>query len=140
MIQIKKPCLRRCLLARESGFTLVEIILAIVVIGIAIPSIMIPFSQLEDTKRPELTVQASFLALKHIESIASKTRNVSPCAGITVTSEEGYTITCAEINVASTDLDTDTGATSFAKKVTLTITHPEIVGDLKFFTLFALDA
>jgi prepilin-type N-terminal cleavage/methylation domain-containing protein len=140
MTQTKNPYLRSHLLLREDGFTLIEIILSIVVIGIAIPSIMIPFSGLKDTKRPELTVQASFIALKHMESIVSKARNNTPCSGITVTSDEGYTITCTEIDVASTDLDTDTGANSFAKKVTLTITHPEMSGNLEFFTLFALDA
>ncbi len=102
---------------------------------------MIPFSGLQDTKRPELAVQGSFIALKHMESIVSKTRDVSPCAGIIGSPDEGYSIACTEINVASTDLDTDTGPTAdFAKKVTLTITHPDMSGSLEFFTLFALDA
>ncbi|MZH02263.1 MAG: type II secretion system protein [Nitrospinae bacterium] len=140
MIPKIKSYLKYCSVKKEGGFTLVEIILAIVVIGIAIPSIMIPFSGIQDTKKPELAIQGSFIALKHIESIASKTRDVSPCAGITATTDEGYTITCSEINVDSTDLDTDTGSDDFAKKVTLTITHPEMSGSLEFFTLFASDA
>jgi prepilin-type N-terminal cleavage/methylation domain-containing protein len=143
MTRIKNICLRYRLLAKENGFTLIEIILALVVIGIAIPSIMIPFSGLSDTKRPELAIQASFIALKHMESIASKARDSSPsiCAGIIGSPDEGYTITCSEINVAASDLDADVGGTgSFAKKVTLTITHPDMSSSLEFFTLFALNA
>ncbi|KMP10517.1 hypothetical protein UR09_06005 [Candidatus Nitromaritima sp. SCGC AAA799-A02] len=127
------------LIAGNRGFTLIEMIIAIVVIGIAIPTIMIPFSGLKDTKRPELTIQAAFLAQKHMESLASKTRDVTVCTGFPVT-EEGYTINCTEIDVASTDLDTDVGSASFAKKVTLILTHPSMGGSLEFFTLFALDA
>lgn len=129
----------------ESGFTLIEIILAIVIIGIAVPSIMIPFSGLSDTKGPEYILQASFLAQKRMEELANEDRTSiltsCPNGSSASLSNQGpgsaYTLACTSVQVNATNPDTSTTST-FAQKVTLTVTRADM-DDLTFNQLFAVD-
>jgi len=118
------------------GFTLPEIIMSIVIIGISVPAIMVPFTSLKYTQSPEIVVQASFLAQKHMETFADK--NVSSigteCSNING-ADGAFTLTCSTIDVAAGDLDTALGAAGFGKKVTLGISHPEME-ELSFVNLF----
>ncbi len=139
MMSKRNPFLKMRELGNHCGVTLMELIIAIVIIGIAIPTIMIPFSGLTNVKKPEYVVQASFLAQKYMEKISEKARDTVSCATDIPTSDGSFTLTCTEEDVDSADLDTDVGADSFAKKITLTISRTEM-GDLKFYTLFALDS
>lgn len=131
----------------RDGFTLIEIIMAIVIIGIAVPTIMIPFSGLSKSKNPEYYIQASFLAQKQMEAMSGKKMSAIPSAGTytcatfqaTVTeiscSSTGYTFSWLVEDVAANALNTAVGTTSFAKRVTLTVSHAT-GGDLKFYSLF----
>ncbi|MFT4579943.1 MAG: prepilin-type N-terminal cleavage/methylation domain-containing protein [Nitrospinales bacterium] len=129
---------------RESGFTLMEIIMAIVIIGIAVPSIMIPFQGLSDTKGPEYIVQASFLAQERMEQLANEDRTsiLTSCPnGSSASVSDGpgsaYTLACTSVQVNATNPDTSTTST-FARKVTLTITRADM-DDLTFNQLFAVE-
>jgi prepilin-type N-terminal cleavage/methylation domain-containing protein len=130
---------------RDSGFTLIEIILAIVIIGIAVPSIMIPFSGLGETKGPEYIVQASFLAQERMEQLANEDRTsiLTACpngSSASLTSQgpgSAYTLACTSVQVNATAPDTSATST-FAQKVTLTVSRADM-DDLTFNQLFALD-
>ncbi|MFQ5673211.1 MAG: prepilin-type N-terminal cleavage/methylation domain-containing protein [Nitrospinales bacterium] len=112
------------------GFTLVEIILAIVIIGISVPAFVTAFSSMKAGKNPEFAVQASFLAQKYMENLTS-----ASCAGIPAT-DGAYTLTCATVDVTALDPD-NAGTPVFAKKLTLTIGRTDgEMSPMDFFTLF----
>lgn len=121
------------------GFTLPEIIMSIVLIGISVPAIMVPFTSLKYTQSPEIVVKASFLAQKHMETLADK--NVASintnCSSLNGTDPQltEFTLACSVIDVAASDLDTALGSAGFGKKVTLQISHPEMEA-LSFVNLF----
>ena len=123
----------------ESGFTLIEIIIAMVLIGIAVPSIMIPFSGLSDTKNPEYTIQGSFIGQKRIEKIADKTRDTA-LADCNVPATDGdYALSCTEVSVNATDPDTSVVST-FAKRITLTVSRSDgAMSPLTFTALIVKD-
>jgi prepilin-type N-terminal cleavage/methylation domain-containing protein len=118
----------------ERGVTLIEIIVAIVVIGLAVPLITIPFSANKDTKHPEYVVHASFIAQRLTEEMAGSTTNAAQnyCNNFTgtqesVTANDVYNIACSTILV---DADTPDDAVSggqndVGNKVTLTITRAD---------------
>jgi prepilin-type N-terminal cleavage/methylation domain-containing protein len=124
------------IIRNAKGFTLPEIIMSIVIIGISVPAIMVPFTSLKYTQSPEVVVQASFLAQKHMETLADK--NVASidteCSSLNG-ADGAFTLTCSTIDVAAADLDTALGSAGFAKKVTLGINHPEME-ELSFVNLF----
>ena len=125
----------------EHGFTLIEIIIAMVLIGIAVPTIMIPFSGLEDTKNPEYIVQASFLAQQSMEEIANSNRTtaITNCNNIT-SPVNGYTIACAAIAVNATNPDVVAGGATFGQKITITIGRSDgAMTPLVFNSLFAFN-
>ena len=119
--------------------------MAILIIGIAVPSIMIPFQGLEDTKGPEYIVQASFMAQKRMEELANQDRTsiLSSCPNGSSASQtsqgpgSAYTLACTSVQVNATAPDTSTTST-FAQKVTLTISRADM-DDLTFNQLFAVD-
>ncbi|GEM_PF-717877 len=138
---------RRWLLAmthNEFGFTLIEIIMAIVIIGVAVPSIMIPFSGLSDTKNPEYIVQGSFLAQKRMEELANETRTSiddtdCPVGSSASTTDGDYSLACTSVSVNATTPDTSNTST-FAQKITLTVTRTDGAMDaMTFNQLFATD-
>jgi len=120
------------------GFTLIEIILSILIVGISIPAIVTAFSSLKASKNPEFAVQAAFLAQKQLEKIADKKSSGSKtvsCADIPATDGD-YTFNCALVDVTALDPDTDAGALSFGKKMTLTVGR--IDGEMPLMDFFAL--
>ncbi len=141
---MNKLKLQRCFLFKknnEDGFTLIEIIIAMVLIGIAVPTIMIPFSGLDDTKNPEYIVQASFLAQQSMEEIASSTRTtaITNCNNLT-TPVNGYTLTCSAIAVDATNPDVAAGGATFGQKLTLTVSRSDGgMTPLVFNALFAFN-
>jgi prepilin-type N-terminal cleavage/methylation domain-containing protein len=135
---------------REAGFTLIEIILALVVIGVTVPSLMIWFSGLENSKNPEYVVQGSFIAQKKMEELASRYRTssnaskaiitVCPNALAATTTDGDYSIDCQSTDVNATTPNTSATST-FAKKITLTVTRTDgAMAALVFNTLFTMDS
>ena len=129
---------------REAGFTLIEIIVAIVVIGITVPAIMTAFQGLEDTKNPEYVIQASFAAQKRIEELANQFRDTITTAcpeGTPATFTDGdYSLDCESEQVNATDPDSSTTST-FARKIILKVSRTDgAMGEMEFNTLFALDS
>ncbi|MBT3921990.1 MAG: prepilin-type N-terminal cleavage/methylation domain-containing protein [Nitrospina sp.] len=129
---------------KEAGFTLVEIIVAIVVIGITVPGILMQFQGLEDTRNPEYVIQASFVAQKKIEDLATQFRDTITTAcpeGTAATSTDGaYSMDCISEQVNATDPDSST-TSSFARKITLKVTRTDgDMAEMKFNALFALDS
>jgi prepilin-type N-terminal cleavage/methylation domain-containing protein len=123
------------LIRSERGFTLIEIIIAIVLIGIAVPGIMIPFSGLSDTKNPEYTVQGSFIAQKRIEQIANATQGNALSNCIAPPTEGDYSLSCTAATVNATDPDTAATST-FATKIILTVIRADgAMSPLTFTTL-----
>jgi len=118
------------------GFTLIEIIIAITLIGIAVPTIMIPFSGLSDTKNPEYTVQGSFIGQKVMERIANLNQSTA-LANCNGAPEGAYELNCVEVSVNAEDPDSsDAGASGFAKKITLTVSRTDgLMAPLTFTTL-----
>ncbi len=155
-MSLRLQCMKN--IARDaSGMTLIEIIIAIVLIGIAIPSIMIPFSGLDDSQRPEIAVQATYLAQRQMEAfaeigydnLAASTDSHSTCANFvangtglgniscSVADFTDYTFTWAIEDVTAGTPSTQSGGATFGKKVTLTITHSS--GDsYKFYEFFGM--
>lgn len=129
---------------QESGFSLVEIVIAIVVIGVTVPAIMTAFQGLEGTKTPEFVIQASFIAQKKTEELASQNRLtiITSCPdGVTTAlpPDGDYAMTCLSEQVNATDPDTSTAST-FARKITLTVNRTDGAMDaMQFSTMFALD-
>lgn len=140
----------------QKGVTLIEIIITLVVIGISVPAIMIPFSGLGDSQGPEISVQATFLANRQMEAladrkyadIAASSASHSTCANFvangtglgnincSVTGYTDYTYTwlIEDVTAASPG---GAASGSFAKRVTLTVTHTPSGESYKYFTLIA---
>ena len=123
----------------ESGFTLIEMIVAITIIGIAMPGLFVYFSGLKDSSKPENIIKTSFMAQRQMEAMASVTISAFPNTsqiGITCAAFQGYApaITCSATgftftfdveNVDADDPDTLVGgANKFFRKVTMYITGP----------------
>ena len=119
----------------ERGFTLIEIIIAIVLIGVAVPGIMIPFSGLKDTKNPEFTVQGSFVAQKRIEQIANATQANALSSCNSPATEGAYALSCTAATVNASDPDTAATST-YATKIILTVSRTDgAMSPLTFATL-----
>ncbi len=95
------------------GFSLPEIIMSIILVGISVPAIMVPFTSLKYTQSPEVVVKASFLAQKHMETMADKSFSSinSECSSLNGSDPQltEFTLTCSVIDVAAGDLDTALG-------------------------------
>ena len=128
----------------QAGFTILEAVIAIVIIGIAMPALVMWFSGLENTKSPEYIVQGSFVAQKKFEELASELRDTitTACPDTTplTTSDGDYSLACVSEAVNATDPDSTTAST-FGRKITLTVTRTDgAMAALVFNTLFALDS
>jgi prepilin-type N-terminal cleavage/methylation domain-containing protein len=131
-------------LKKETGFTLIEIIVAIVIIGITVPAIMIPFQGGENAKNPEYVIQASFVAQKKMEDMANQYRDTitTPCPeGTPLASTDGdYSLTCKSEQVTAADPDT-VAVSTFARKVTLTVSRTDgEMAEMEFNSLFLRDS
>lgn len=133
----------------DRGLTLIEVIVAIVVIGIAVPVLIVPFSGLKDTKNPEYVVQASYLAQQQMESIADKAYADLPAAGSYTCSQFQASVSSVDCssaqysfswlleNVNATSPNTAIGSPGFGKKVTLTVSRVDgAMAALTFYSLF----
>ena len=138
-----------------SGVTLIEMIVAIVVIGIAMTAIMNAFSSLEGSLTPEYTIQAAALGQLQMEAISAKTRLQVPVAGtyscaafqagppavpevqcpVLGFPEYTYSWLVEDVSAATPDV---ASAPVFAAKVTLTVSRPNMP-PINYYTLFGLD-
>lgn len=137
----------------DAGFTLIEIIIAIVIVAIAVSSVMIAFSSLKGSVTPEYVIQAAELGQLQMEAIAEKTRTQIPAAGAytcaafqatvpevqcTVAGFGAYSYSWVVEDVDAADPDTSSPGATFAKKVTLTVSRASM-NPVSFYTLFATD-
>ena len=141
-MKFRKPRLNNAV-RDDAGFTIIEIIVAIVIIGITVPAIMTQFSGLEDAKRPEFIVQASFIAQKKAEELSSQFRDTitTACPEVTAatTTDGDYSIDCISEKVNATDPDSS-AASTFGRKITLTVSRTDgAMSSIVFNTLIALD-
>jgi len=145
LIRMRKRCW-----TDSSGFSLVEMIVAIIVVAIALPSIMIAFSGMKSSVGPEYNIQAAELGQFQLEAISQHTFATIPAAGAytcavfqatvtevncAVTGFTAYTYSWTVVEVDSNDPDTG-GITSFAKKVRLDVSRAGM-NTVSFYTLFA---
>ncbi|NIP99693.1 MAG: hypothetical protein GWM98_04035 [Nitrospinaceae bacterium] len=132
---------------------MMEIVLTILIIGIAIPSILISFSSLSGSVIPEYTIQAAALAQQQMEAISEHTRTTIPAAGAytcaafqatvaeVVCSVAGFTeysFSWVVEDVDALDPDTSNPGATFGKKVTLTVSRGGM-NAINYYTLFATD-
>ncbi len=128
----------------QAGFTIMEIIVAIVVIGITVPAIMTSFQGLAGSKNPEFVIQGSFIGQKKMEEFANLYRNTITAfcpegTAAPLTPEGDYSLDCLSEQVNATDPDSSTTST-FARKITLTVSRTDgTMSDMVFNALFALD-
>ncbi|CAI2719249.1 prepilin-type N-terminal cleavage/methylation domain-containing protein [Nitrospina watsonii] len=137
----------------EAGFTLIEIIIAILVVAIAVPSIMIAFSSLKGSVTPEYVIEAAELGQLQMEAMAARTRTQIPAAGTYTCAAFQATVTEVQCAVAgfaaysydwvvedvnATDPDTSSPGATFGKKVTLTVSRANMT-PVNFYALFATD-
>jgi len=140
-------------LQSPAGFTLIEVVIAIVIVAVAVPSVMIAFSSLKGSVTPEYVIQAAELGQLQMEAIAAKTRTQIPAAGTyTCAAFQGtvpevqcavagfgaYSYSWLVEDVDAADPDTSSPGATFAKKVTLTVNRADMA-PVSFYTLFALD-
>ncbi|PIR00505.1 MAG: hypothetical protein COV66_06260 [Nitrospinae bacterium CG11_big_fil_rev_8_21_14_0_20_45_15] len=145
-----------CFWKNQKGVTLIEIIVTLVVIGIAVPAIMIPFSGLNDSKKPEIAVQATYLANRQMEALADRKFDDLPassaphstCANFVANGLGLGNINCSvagftdytfswlveDVSAASPG-GAALGSANFAKRVTLTVTHTPTNEAFDFFFL-----
>ncbi len=137
-------------LVNDKGFTLMEVIIAIVIAAIALPSIMIAFGSMKGSVTPEYNIQAAELGQFQLEAISQHTFATIPAAGAytcaafqatvtevncAVTGFTAYTYSWTVVEVDSDDPDTG-GVTGFAKKVRLDVSRANM-NTVSFYTLFA---
>lgn len=66
----------------EGGFSLIEIIMSIVLIGIAVPTFSNYFSGLDNSKEPEYFTEAVLLATRQMQGIRNETMARFPAPGV----------------------------------------------------------
>lgn len=137
--------------AGEKGFTLIEVIMAIVIIGIASTAMINVFSGVQNVKKPEYVVQGSFLALKQMEAINKQYYDTMPAAGsytcaqfsVTLTlidcSNVSYTFNFVVENATMTTPNVSSGvSTDPVKKVTTTVSRNDnAIGSMTFYTMYS---
>ncbi len=74
--------MRRILKKNEAGFSLIEIIMSIVLIGIAVPTFSNYFGGLSNSKEPEYFTEAVFLATRQMQGLRNETMARFPVAGV----------------------------------------------------------
>lgn len=137
--------------ANESGFSLIEIIISIVLVGIAVPTFINYFGGLKDSQQPEVLTQGVFLATRQLEGIGNEPLSRMPAAGtydcaafqaspvgadfnIDCTSPV-YQFSWEVDDVAAGNPNAASGGATFGKKVTLTVSAPGMPS-IQLFSLF----
>ena len=127
----------------NNGFTLIEFLVAIVILGVTIPTLMTPFSGLKDIKKPEYYVQASALMNHQVEALFRKAYDEipsrttcpvgTPCNCTTFQTNVGFIdLNCSNTdwsytfgveNVDASDLGTSLSPNQLFKRITMVITN-----------------
>ncbi|MFQ5481814.1 MAG: hypothetical protein ACE5ER_03555 [Nitrospinaceae bacterium] len=126
--------------------------MSIVLVGILMPTVIIPFSGIKDTKIPEHVTSGTWLGFRQMEAIANRTSATLPPAGTyTCTqfqtgppkvaeidcSSPDYTFTFLVEDVAANSPDVGGAAPGFGAKVTLTISRVDgAISDFNLYEFF----
>lgn len=108
------------------GFTLIETVIIIVLLGIFMSTIVMPFVEgVRETRRPEIVATAHFLAVEKLEELTTTAYALlSDEAKAVVT---GFTDYEREVDVTYVDSDlADTGSDQGYTKVTATVYHNDL--------------
>lgn len=118
----------------NSGFTMIELIMFIIIGAIFLPASIIAFtSVMNNYSRPDYYIKARFYAEKRMSEVTNRFYdNITPAVCVDET-EGGYTIKCAVNDINSDDLST-TNPTSDGtyytfKRVTVTVQHLRLLED-----------
>ncbi len=133
----------------ERGFTLLELILVMVVMGIISSTLVLPFvAGLKQATRPEIYATATYLAQEEIEkkrgigytnaAISDDPINVTiPSGGRTYT---GSVVTkYVDHNIDTGTFDDAASPPSEFKKVTVTVSNSDIPNNVELWTILAKD-
>ncbi len=108
------------------GFTLIETVIIIVVVGIFMATIVMPFVEgVRETRRPEIVATAHFLAVEKLEELTTTAyASLSDEARAVVA---GFTDYDREVDVAYVDSElADTGSDQGYTRVTATVYHNDL--------------
>ena len=108
------------------GFTLIETVIIIVLVGIFMTTIVVPFVEgVRETRRPEIVATAHFLAVEKLEELTTTAYALlSDEARAVVT---GFTDYEREVDVTYVDSDlADTGSDQGYTRVTATVYHNDL--------------
>ena len=137
----------------QTGLTLIEVVVAIVLIGVALPTLTVHFSGIRSLNQPEFFTQATFLGARQIEGLANETLASIPAAGSydCATFRDArvgggsFDIDCSSTvylfnwrvdNVAANAVDTPSGSATFGKRIRLTVTRQD--GEMPAFNFYTL--
>jgi type II secretory pathway pseudopilin PulG len=121
----------------KKGFTLIEIIVLIVMAGILIPTIIIPFATgIRGSEKPEKVTKAMYYAHQGMEELMkfdfSKTPELDIATGLgtykaclTAPPEAGYTCQYQVLCVTAADLVTGSLIPSSYKQIHVRVTDPD---------------
>jgi type II secretory pathway pseudopilin PulG len=108
------------------GFTLIETVIIIVLVGIFMATIVMPFVEgVRETRRPEIVATAHFLAVEKLEELTTTAyASLSDEARAVVTGFIDYE---REVDVTYVDSDlADTGSDQGYTRVTATVYHNDL--------------
>ncbi len=111
---------------KARGFTLVETVIIIVLVGIFMATIMMPFVEgVRETRRPEIVASAHFLAVEKLEELTTTAyASLSDEARAVVA---GFTDYEREVDVTYVDSDlVDTGSDQGYTRVTAIVYHNDL--------------
>jgi type II secretory pathway pseudopilin PulG len=124
------------------GFTLIEIIVMIVMAGILLPVIVVPFvTGIRGSGKPEMVTKAMYYAHQGMEELMkfdfSKTPELDIATGLgtyksclTTPPEAGYTCQYQVLCVTATDLVTGSLTPSSYKQIHVRVTDPDSTYDV----------
>jgi prepilin-type N-terminal cleavage/methylation domain-containing protein len=109
------------------GFTLIEVIITIVLVGIFMAAIGIPFmSGIRESELPEIVLTAQFLAVEKLEQLAAADYDViSDEPRASVSGYPAYEREVDETEVDGTDLSTPQAGSGY-RSITVTVYHSKL--------------
>jgi prepilin-type N-terminal cleavage/methylation domain-containing protein len=130
----------------EKGFTLLELIFVMVIVGVLSSTLILPFmSSIKQGTRPEIYATAAYLAQKRIEEVRSygyTTKSGSLGTSNLDDTENGryYTeqVVTEYVSHSSGSFSTSGPSTEFIK-VTVTVSNSDIPEDVSMWTILAKD-